>query len=36
MWKDVMLMGDQREYDLETRVITNGDNKTLRCFTVVH
>jgi len=28
--------GDQREFDLETRVITNGDNKTPRCFTVVH
>jgi len=28
--------GDQREFDLETRVTTNGNNKTLRCFTVVH
>ena len=28
--------GDQREFDLETRVIANGDNKTPRCFTVVH
>jgi len=30
------LMGDQREFDLETRVTANGDNKTPRCFTVVH
>ena len=30
------LMGDQREFDLETRVITNGNNKSPRCFTVVH
>ena len=30
------LMGDQREFDLETRVTTNGNNKTPRCFTVVH
>jgi len=30
------LMGDLRELDLETRVITNGNNKTPRCFTVVH
>jgi len=29
-------MGDQREFGLETRVTTNGNNKTLRCFTVVH
>jgi len=28
--------GDQREFDLETRVTTNGNNKTPRCFTVVH
>jgi len=28
--------GDQREFDLETRVTTNGSNKTPRCFTVVH
>jgi len=28
--------GDQREFDLETRVTTNGNNKTLGCFTVVH
>ena len=28
--------GDQREFDLETKVTTNGNNKTLRCFTVVH
>jgi len=32
----MLLMGDQREFDLETRVITNGNNKTPRCFTVVH
>ena len=32
----VAVMGDQREFDLETRVTTNGNNKTLRCFTVVH
>jgi len=32
----VMLMGDQREFDLETRVTTNRNNKTPRCFTVVH
>ena len=32
----VVVMGDQREFDLETRVTTNGNNKTLRCFTVVH
>jgi len=25
--------GDQREFDLETRVTTNGNNKTPRCFT---
>jgi len=30
------VMGDQREFDLETRVTTNGNNKTPRCFTVVH
>ena len=30
------VMGDQREFDLETRVITNGNNKSPRCFTVVH
>jgi len=30
------VMGDQREFDLKTRVITNGNNKSLRCFTVVH
>jgi len=30
------LMGDLRELDLETRVTANGDNKTPRCFTVVH
>jgi len=28
--------GDQREFDLETRVTTNGNNKSPRCFTVVH
>jgi len=28
--------GDQREFGLETRVTTNGNNKTPRCFTVVH
>jgi len=28
--------GDQREFDLKTRVTTNGNNKTPRCFTVVH
>jgi len=28
--------GDQKEFDLETRVTTNGNNKTPRCFTVVH
>jgi len=28
--------GDQREFDLEIRVTTNGNNKTPRCFTVVH
>ena len=28
--------GDQREFGLETRVTTNGSNKTPRCFTVVH
>ena len=28
--------GDQREFDLETRVTTNGNSKSLRCFTVVH
>jgi len=28
--------GDQREFDLETRVTTNGNNKTPRCFIVVH
>ena len=33
---DMLLMGDQREFDLETRVTTNGNNKTPRCFTVVH
>jgi len=33
-WETVM--GDQREFDLETRVTTNGNNKTPRCFTVVH
>jgi len=27
--------GDQREFDLETRVITNGNSKSPRCFTVV-
>ena len=27
--------GDQREFDLETRVTTNGNSKSLRCFTVV-
>jgi len=32
----MLLMGDQREFDLETRVTTNGNNKTPRCFTVVH
>jgi len=32
----VTVMGDQREFDLETRVTTNGNNKTPRCFTVVH
>ena len=32
----IPLMGDQREFDLETRVTTNGNNKTPRCFTVVH
>jgi len=30
------VMGDRRELDLETRVITNGNNKSPRCFTVVH
>jgi len=35
VWK-VAVMGDQREFDLETRVTTNGNNKTPRCFTVVH
>ena len=34
--KDGAMMGDQREFDLETRVTTNGNNKTPRCFTVVH
>jgi len=29
-------MEDQREFDLKTRVTANGDNKTPRCFTVVH
>ena len=28
--------GDQREFDLKTRVTANGDNKTPRCFTVMH
>ena len=32
----VTVMGDQREFDLETRVTTNGNNKTPRCFTVVY
>jgi len=32
----VTMMGDQREFDLKTRVTANGDNKTPRCFTVVH
>jgi len=32
----IPMMGDQREFDLETRVTTNGNNKTPRCFTVVH
>ena len=27
--------GDQREFDLETRVTTNGNSKSPRCFTVV-
>ena len=27
---------DQREFDLKTRVTANGDNKTPRCFTVMH
>jgi len=31
-----LLMGDLRELDLETRVITNGNKKSPRCFTVVH
>ena len=39
-WVEMVLgdavMGDQREFDLETRVTTNGNNKTPRCFTVVH
>jgi len=30
------MMGDLRELDLETRVTANGNNKTLRCFTVVY
>jgi len=34
--REEVLMGDQREFDLETRVITNGNNKSPRCFTVVH
>jgi len=29
------LMGDLRELDLETRVITNRNSKSPRCFTVV-
>ena len=32
----VTVMGDQREFDLETRVTTNGDSKSPRCFIVVH
>jgi len=28
-------MGDLRELDLETRVITNRNSKSPRCFTVV-
>jgi len=32
----VAVMGDLRELDLKTRVITNGKDKSLRCFTVVH
>ena len=37
-WMELLhpVMGDQREFDLETRVTTNGNNKTPRCFTVVH
>jgi len=31
-----VLMGIKREFDLETRVTTNGNNKSPRCFTVVH
>jgi len=31
----VTVMGDQREFDLETRVTTNGNSKSPRCFTVV-
>ena len=34
--RELAVDGDQREYDLETRVTANGDNKTPRCFTVVH
>ena len=34
--QDYRADGDQREFDLETRVTTNGNNKTPRCFTVVH
>jgi len=35
-WSFVPVMGDQREFDLETRVTANGDNKTPRYFTVVY
>ena len=37
-WMELLhpVMGDQREFDIETRVTTNGNNKTPRCFTVVH
>ena len=30
------VMGIKREFDLETRVITIGNDNTPRCFTVVH
>jgi len=34
--RNIPVMEDQREFGLETRVTTNGNNKTPRCFTVVH
>jgi len=33
---EVTMMGIKREFDLETRVTTNGTDNTLRCFTVVY